>query len=358
MCIAVRSHTDRHGFEGRVAHHRPASDRDKFLSSAYGILQESPCGMFGSVGPWTRILGVVPDAHQDVDAGHDEVIRRLRRLSAQSPPEGMFDLEGVPLTRGRPPRRIKRRAVVAAAVASTIAALAGTTWAVTSTDPVVRTPSTDVSIPAIPTPSVSTEIDEGDAPVDPFPDDPCKGPPPFAGQDPGPPAGPGPEDQTAQRQAESDAWEAEQATCPADDEATPGPGEGRAPPAPPDDTPATPPSVSVPDLAPPVEADAPSPGPPPVPGEAGTGESAPVPASAESATRPAGVPPVAVPGTAPSDAGPPAAVGGPPPGAGPPLLEDDAMVPAEATECHGPPPKSSSCEDGPDDATGGGRPGP
>ena len=48
----------------------------------------------------------------------------------------------------------------------------------------------------------------GAVPVDPFPDDPCKGPPPFAGQNPGPPDSGQDGDRAAQRQQESDEFEA------------------------------------------------------------------------------------------------------------------------------------------------------
>lgn len=79
--------------------------------------------------------------------------------------------------------------------------------------PDVRTPASPVDD----TTGITGAVSPSAVPADPFPDDPCKGPPPFAGQDPG-------DDDGAARQAASDEWELAKAACPADDPAEEGEG--------------------------------------------------------------------------------------------------------------------------------------
>jgi hypothetical protein len=146
---------------------------------------------------------------------NDPVIHRLRRFASHEPPAGMFDPRAVPLE----PARLERTRRFAAGGALVCLALIGgatlTVAALRDDDPGLRTPD---PAPAATTPVMPST--PATTPEDPFPDDPCKGPPPFAGQDPGPPAGGSvADDPVAERQAESDEFEADKAACPDDEDA-------------------------------------------------------------------------------------------------------------------------------------------
>ena len=150
--------------------------------------------------PRGRILRGFSFACLGMNDDHDAVIRRLRRLGTASVPEGIFDHRTVSL--GAVPRRA-RALPIALTVGAVASLVVGTTRAITAFDgsprPAVRSsagPVTGTSDDAHPIVS-----DELGAPVDPFPDDPCKGPPPFAGQPPGPG-----DDGAAARQAEAEEW--------------------------------------------------------------------------------------------------------------------------------------------------------
>jgi hypothetical protein len=185
-------------------------------------------------------------AHRGV-IDEDDVVRRLRELGERPVPDDVCRrhltelgaaADAVPAARGRRARMSRRALVASAAAVAVVAGVTGVAIAVVGGDdsdrvPVITTgddatvPAPDASISTADDPATTATTDrqhmpEG-VPVDPFPDDPCKGPPPFAGQDPIPP-GAGQEDPGAGRQAESDRWEDAKRSCSDDAPPTSAPG--------------------------------------------------------------------------------------------------------------------------------------
>jgi hypothetical protein len=154
----------------------------------------------------------------------EEVIRRLRELGSRPIPDRVrrrhiglaAAADASPPSRAQPRRRALVASIAAASViiAGAVVVLAGGDGpderpVITSDDGVTTSEPSTSEAPTTDRPAVPDDV-----PVDPFPDDPCKGPPPFAGQDPRPPGTGSDEDQGAGRQAESDAWEDFKNTCP------------------------------------------------------------------------------------------------------------------------------------------------
>jgi hypothetical protein len=152
----------------------------------------------------------------------DAIVDRLRRLGAEPPPEGMFDHRvAMLLSDDEPAHRRRGGWLTAAALTAIVPLVAGVLWAINATSdgprPAVRTPATGPSVastsaPVAPVTTVRTVVPDpthppDEVPLDPFPDDPCKGPPPFAGRDPV---------RTGDRQADSDEWERMKDACPDD----------------------------------------------------------------------------------------------------------------------------------------------
>ncbi len=226
---------------------------------------------------------------------HADLTSRLRRLGTPPVPAHIQLRHRALLQETPRAARVPRRVLTAAAVA--VAVSAGAAWAASHTGA--------ATIDVVP-----AQIgDDGPAGFDPFPDDPCKGPPPFAGQVP---EGATEEEREANRAAEAEAWEEfKAANCPDEDPGDP-PGDNGGDGGPPSSLPVPPGAGAVipadpatpadPDAAATTPAPAAEPGPPPgVP----TGPPAGTPNG----------PPPGTPSGPPEGAGPPAGVpAGPPSG--------------------------------------------
>jgi hypothetical protein len=132
----------------------------------------------------------------------NEIIRRLRAMGRAPGDEGS-DLDLSEMSSRRRAPWLAAAAVLALVLVSTAAFAVGSSSGGEG----------DIGRIDVTVASDGEEIDDdqtGDdgAPGDPFPDDLCQGPPPFAGQDPGAPGPDAEEGAQAQRQQESDDFEA------------------------------------------------------------------------------------------------------------------------------------------------------
>lgn len=161
----------------------------------------------------------------------EQIIRRLSRLASGPVAPEVADRHRVLLARASAPDRHGRRlAPLAAAIVVTAGAGVGFLLSGGSAAPGDSPPAPQ------PDPPTSTV-------VDPFPNDPCKGPPPFAGRTP---EGDTEAERAANREAEARAWEEFKARYCPDEEPFVGPGplttpaEQPAPTGPPSSVPGPP----------------------------------------------------------------------------------------------------------------------
>jgi hypothetical protein len=179
----------------------------------------------------------------------DDLIDRIRTLGRAEVPASVADSHLTAMAGARSRARRPWLAAVAALAAVVLGTgVASATWQgrspsvpitpaseaeeIVEEEPVVDSPDDGMDLSDGDLGDEGAESDEGDegeegeAPepsdLDPFPDDPCRGAPPFAGQ---PPVGATDEERSANRSAEAEAFAAVREACP-DDEA----GEGAGPP--------------------------------------------------------------------------------------------------------------------------------
>jgi hypothetical protein len=184
----------------------------------------------------------------------DDLIDRIRTLGRAEVPASVADSHLNAMAGARARARRPWLAALAALVAVVLGTgVASASWQGRSTS-VPLTPASDIEEvldeeePVVdsteddetdlPNGDVGDEGDEGEgaeapAPsdLDPFPDDPCRGAPPFAGQ---PPVGATDEERSASRSAEAEAFAAVRQACPDDEageDAGPPPGVPQGPPA-------------------------------------------------------------------------------------------------------------------------------
>jgi hypothetical protein len=158
--------------------------------------------------------------------GEDEVIERLRAFGSRPVPDQLrrrhLSLFAGADHDAHAPRPLPRRRALVAAIAAMALVVAGAVSLLSRDDSERRSVFVDDGTATSQQPSSGTTDDtatddqtEGQStpeavPVDPFPGDPCKGPPLFANQDPLSPARPGGDGgEGAGRQADSDSHEAE-----------------------------------------------------------------------------------------------------------------------------------------------------
>jgi hypothetical protein len=160
-----------------------------------------------------------------------EVVERLRALASEPIPSEVrarhlaMLADDPPLVAAHATRSRRHRARLVGSIAAACLLVAGMTWLASRPEPPPdpdRVTVTDDGTTADAEPDPGDTRPEpdrsGGEPADPRPDDPCSGPPPFAGQDPTPPPASDPAgEEGAGRQAESDDWEEAKAECPTDD---------------------------------------------------------------------------------------------------------------------------------------------
>jgi hypothetical protein len=226
-----------------------------------------------------------------------DLTERLEQLGRSPVPPRVSSVQLAGMAAVTPRRSRHRFPAVAAGVL--VAALLGTGIAAASmnaSQPATTAEDPDATVPAVADaeqeaadeenengpPFAVPPGDVGEGVVDPFPDDPCRGPPPFAGQ---PAVTPGDDGRGTTRAAEAEAFSAIRGACEAEGDGSDGgppPGTPQGPPpgtpdGPPSDTPSGPPSdtpdgppANTPSGPPPGTPQGPPEDTPPAPGSPGS----------------------------------------------------------------------------------------